>query len=167
MSRKTVQALPCLLTCHVMVSSFLAMMAISWWPIVASVTANTMFRLLSPVFVSTIDQTTANAHAIVTMVLRQDAWNTVLSNTRHVSVIRENFVASTVANPCCCCCDFIYRLGAVATHLCCNFLDLESVLNDLGPPACSSSSKLSLPCTKHLCHLTQHYGPKLLRRTLT
>jgi hypothetical protein len=43
--------------------------------------------------------------------------------TQHVQVIRQNFVASTMANPCCC--DFIYRLGAAGMHQRCNFLDLE------------------------------------------
>jgi hypothetical protein len=49
MSWKTVQALPCRLTCPVTVSSFLVMMAISRWPILTSVedhTENTMFCLL-------------------------------------------------------------------------------------------------------------------------
>jgi hypothetical protein len=44
---------------------------------------------------------------------------------RHVQVIRQNFVASTMANPCCCCCDFINHLGVVGTHQRCNFLDTE------------------------------------------
>jgi hypothetical protein len=48
---------------------------------------------------STVDEVTANAHAIVTLGLHQDAWNTVLGNTRHVQVIRQNFVASAMANP--------------------------------------------------------------------
>jgi hypothetical protein len=52
----------------------------------------------------------------------QDTCNTVLGNTRHVQVIRQN-VASTMATPCCC--DFIYHLEAVGMHQCCNFLDLE------------------------------------------
>jgi hypothetical protein len=41
-----------------------------------------------PIFVSTIGHVTANAHVIVTLVLRQDAWNTVLGNTGYVQVIR-------------------------------------------------------------------------------
>jgi hypothetical protein len=105
-----------------------------------------------PIFVSTIDQVTANALAIVTMVLCQDAWNTVLGNTRRVQVIRQKSVASTMANPCCCY-DFIYRLGAVDTHQLCNFLDLEFGSDRSGRPVCSLSSKRSLPCAKCLCHL--------------
>jgi hypothetical protein len=70
-----------------------------------------------------INQVTANAHAIVILVLHQDVWNIVLGNMRHVQVIRRNFVASTMANPCCC--NFIYRLETVGKHQCCNFLDLE------------------------------------------
>jgi hypothetical protein len=70
-----------------------------------------------------IDQATTNTHAIVTVIVRQDTWNTALSNLRHVQVTRQNFVASTVAGPCCC--GFIYRLEAIRTHQRCNFLDLE------------------------------------------
>jgi hypothetical protein len=92
-----------------------------------------------PIFVSIIDQVTSNAHATVTLVLRQNVWNTVLDNTRHVQVIRQNSVASTMANPWCCC-DFISCLGAVCMHQRCNFLDLEFSSDS------SSSSKLSLPC---------------------
>jgi hypothetical protein len=50
---------------------------------------------------STIDQVTTNAYAIVMLVLRQDTWNTVLGNMRHVQVIRQNFMASSMANPAC------------------------------------------------------------------
>jgi hypothetical protein len=115
-----------------MVSSFLVMMAISRWPIVALVmnhTENTMFHFpydpteKHPIFVSITDQVTASAHVNIALVLKQGAWNTVLSNMRHVQVIRENFVASTKANACCCC-DFIYHLGAVSMRQNCNFLDL-------------------------------------------
>jgi hypothetical protein len=45
MSRQTVGALPCLLTCPVAVSSFLARMAVCRWSIVVR-TENSMFRLL-------------------------------------------------------------------------------------------------------------------------
>jgi hypothetical protein len=69
------------------------------------------------IFVRTIDQVTTNAHAIVTLVLYQDAWNPVLGNAGHVQVIRQNFVASTMANPCCCC-DFIHHLGVIGMHHC-------------------------------------------------
>jgi hypothetical protein len=37
---------------------------------------------------------------------------------------------------------------------------LSSVLTVLGRPVCSSSSKLSLPCEKHLCHLNTVLWPK-------
>jgi hypothetical protein len=133
MSRKTVQALPCLLTGPVMVSSFLAMMAISRWLIVASAadcTKTPCFLSCNdlvekhPIFVRTTDQVTANAQAIVTLVLSQDVWNTVLGNTRHVQVIRQNFVTSTMDNHCCCC-DFIYHLGAIGMQQRRNFLDPE------------------------------------------
>jgi hypothetical protein len=67
-------------------------------------------------FVSTTDQVTASAHVI----LRQDSWNTVLGNMRHVQVIRQNSVASTMANLCSF--DFIYQLGTVGTHQHCSFL---------------------------------------------
>ena len=48
--------------------------------------------------VSTIDQVTKNHHEINTLVLRQDSWYSVLSNTRHVEVISQNFVPSTMAD---------------------------------------------------------------------
>jgi hypothetical protein len=44
------------------------------------------------------------------LVLLQDAWNAVFGNSSHVQVTRQNFLASTMANPCCCC-DFVYRSG--------------------------------------------------------
>jgi hypothetical protein len=99
-----------------------------------------------PIFVSTIDQVTANAHAIVTLVLCQDVWNTVLGNTRHVEVIRQNFVASTMANPWRCC-DFIYHLGAVGMHQLCNFLDLHNFWQNLTFSRCSNCDILDF------CHL--------------
>jgi hypothetical protein len=64
-SQKTVEALFCLLSCPVIVSSFLAMMAISRWPILASVVdhKDNMFLVSCydpvekhPIFVNTIDQ---------------------------------------------------------------------------------------------------------------
>jgi hypothetical protein len=73
-------------------------------------------------------------------------------------------MASTMANPCCCCCcDFIYHLACTNVE---TFWTLSSVLTILGRQVCSSSSKLSLPCAKRLCHLTEHYGSRLLHRTL-
>jgi hypothetical protein len=51
-----------------------------------------------PIIVSTIDQVTADAHAVVTLVSHKDAWNTVLGDMRHIQVIKQNFVASTMAN---------------------------------------------------------------------
>jgi hypothetical protein len=73
--------------------------------------------------IALFDQDTTKAHAIIMLVLHKDAWNIMLGNTRHVQVIRQNFMASTITNPCCCC-DFIYHLGAVGTHQRCTFLDL-------------------------------------------
>jgi hypothetical protein len=100
-SRKTVRALPCLLTC-LTVTSFLA---ISRWLTVASIADLQKTPCLvscydpvakRPVFVSTIDQVTASAQAIVTLVLCQYGRSTLLGNTRHVQVITHN----SVANPC-------------------------------------------------------------------
>jgi hypothetical protein len=51
MSRKTVQELPCLLTCPVAISSFLVMMAIFRWLIVASVADHTENSILSTVMI--------------------------------------------------------------------------------------------------------------------
>jgi hypothetical protein len=73
------------------------MMAICGWLFVTSVVdraENTIFHILYDLvqkrhsFVSTIDHITAIAQAIVTLILRQDAWNTVLGNMSHVQVIR-------------------------------------------------------------------------------
>jgi hypothetical protein len=97
------------------------------------------------------------------MLMRLSHWScvrtcgTLCCNTRHVQVMRQNFMASTIANPCCCC-DFIYHLGAVDMHQCCNFLDLE--FSSDCSWLCSSSSKLSLPCGKSLCHLNTTLWPK-------
>jgi hypothetical protein len=93
--------------------------------------------------------------ATVTLVLRQDARNTVLGNTKHVQVTRQNSVASTTANPCCC--DFIYRMAGTNTA---TSWVLSSVLTVLGRPVCSSSSKLSLPCAKGLRRLNTALRPK-------
>jgi hypothetical protein len=92
------------LTCPDAVSSFLA---ISRWPIVASVAdLQKTPRFVScydpaekrPVFVITtrIVQVTASAPG-----LRQGMWSNVLLNMRRVQVMRQNFVASDTANPCC------------------------------------------------------------------
>ena len=54
----------------------------------------------------------------------------VLSNTRHVEVISQNFIASSMADPYCCC-EIVYRLGAVSWHKLCNFLDLAFSSNCL------------------------------------
>jgi hypothetical protein len=85
------------------VVSFLAMMAISRWPIISSVadrTGNIVVRLLfdlvekRPIFVGTIiSAPSASAQAIATLILRQDEWN-------YVQVITQD----VVTNPCCCCC---------------------------------------------------------------
>jgi hypothetical protein len=69
------------LTCPITVSSFLAMIGISRWPIITSVADHTKTRFIScydpvekhPIFVSSVDQITTSAHAIITLVLRQDA----------------------------------------------------------------------------------------------
>jgi hypothetical protein len=66
---------------------------------------------------------TASAHRTVILVLQQDAWNTVLGNMRHVQDIRQNFVASTMANSSCY--DFNYHLGMVGMHQHWNFSDFE------------------------------------------
>lgn len=66
----------------------------------------------------------------------QDTHNTVLGNTRHVQVVRQNPVAS-----CCCCCPcrFIHCLGVVGMHKCSSFLDLEFNSNHSWPfpPTCT------------------------------
>jgi hypothetical protein len=77
-SRKTVQALPCFLTCPVAVSSLLVMMAISRWSMslqlwIVQKTPCFVFSYVPvekhPIIVSTIDQVTANAHVILAFVM--------------------------------------------------------------------------------------------------
>jgi hypothetical protein len=84
-------------------------MVISRWSIDASVvdrTENTMFLSFyglvekCPICVSSINQGNASAHAVIMLVLHQGMWNTVLGNTKHDQVIRQNSVASTIANLC-------------------------------------------------------------------
>ena len=104
--------------------------------------------------VSTADQDTTNRHMIITSVLRPDAWHTVLSNTRHVQVIRHNLVAPSLADPyCCCCCEVVYKLEAVGMHQHCNLFSLALVRTVCGRPVRTSSSKLSPPYEKRRYHL--------------
>jgi hypothetical protein len=93
--------------------------------------------------------------------LHQDVWNTVLGNMERVQLMRQNFVASTMANSYCCC-DFIYCLGEVGMHRHCNFLGLEYISDCswLTSMLISSLSQLSLPCAKRLCHLNTTQWPK-------
>jgi hypothetical protein len=154
-------ALP--LTCPVAVSSFLAMMVISSCFSCYDPVEN------CPIFVSTMSHVTASAHAVVTLVLCQYPWSTVLGNTRHVQVIRQNSVESTIANPCCCCCcccDFIYCLESVGTHQRFNLLDPVFSSNHSCRPVCSSSSKLSLLCVNNICHLNTALQPTAVHCTL-
>jgi hypothetical protein len=133
---------------------FLAMIVICRWPIVVSIWKIiqktpcfiSCYDLIQkcPIFVSTIDQVTSGAHAIITLVLRQDARNTVVGNTRHVQVI---FVASTMANPCCC--DFIYCLEMVSTYQHWNFFDLEFNLDRSRP----TSVLIILQTVSSLCKM--------------
>jgi hypothetical protein len=94
MSQKTVT---CLLNCHVTVSSFSVMMAISRWPFVTWVTGHTeniMFclQLWSGWQTSNLCRHYWSGHSsvytIFALVLHQDTWNNVLDNTRHVQVVR-------------------------------------------------------------------------------
>jgi hypothetical protein len=71
------------------------------------------------------DLATANAYAIVTLVLQQGAWNTTLGNTKHLQVIRQKeFFEKNGMDNLCYCCEFIYRLGAFGTHQRRNSLNL-------------------------------------------
>jgi hypothetical protein len=92
------------LTCPVAVSSSLALMAISRWPIVipfANRTGNTMFRLLlwSGCETSHLHQLYRSGHRKCS----SDCHVGLASGrVEHcVQVIRQNFVASTMTNPCC------------------------------------------------------------------
>jgi hypothetical protein len=94
----------------------------------------------------------------VTLALLQDMWNNVLGNTRHVHVIRQNFVQVPWLIPAaailCTVWEQLAHTGIATSWI------LSSVLTVLGQPVCSSSSKLSLPCAKCLCHLNTAVRPK-------
>ena len=100
--------------------------------------------------VRTIDQVTTNHHAIITLILRQDAWHIMLDNKRHVQVINQNFVARTMADPYCYC-EIVYRLGAVGTHQHCNLFNL-AFRNCLWPTSTHIILQTFLPCGNR-CHL--------------
>jgi hypothetical protein len=70
-------------------------------------------------------------------------------------------VANTMANSfcCCCCCDFSYHWEQLASTNAATSCILNSVLTVLGRPVCSSSSKMSPPCAKHLCLLNTALWP--------
>ena len=96
---KTVQASPCLLTCPVAGFSFVAIMAFPGGRLSFQlrIERNTLCLVshYDPadkrhIVVSTTDQVTANGHAFVTSILRQDECNIVLCYTWHVQVIRQN-----------------------------------------------------------------------------
>ena len=84
------------------------------------------------IIISITEEVITNYHVIITLVLRQDAWHSVLGNMRHIDVIIQNFVANIMANLYCCC-ETVYRLGAVSTHQRCNFLDVELSSNCMWP----------------------------------
>jgi hypothetical protein len=109
-----------------------------------------------PIFVSTVNRVTASAHAIIMLVLDQDARSTVLGNMRHVQVIRQNVKTSTMAS---CCSIFIYSLGAVGMHQHSNFLDCE-FSSDHSWPIGMLIFQTVFPCAKHLCHLNTELWPK-------
>jgi hypothetical protein len=79
-----------------------------------------------------VTQVTASVHGVITLVLRQDASNIVLSNMRQVQHIRQNSVAVIMANSCC---DCTYRLEVVGMHQHCDFVDLE-FSSDRSWPTC-------------------------------
>jgi hypothetical protein len=159
-------------------ASFLAMMAISRWPIVASIQKTPRFISCydlvekCPIFVSTINQVTASHQVTVTLVLCRDTWSTVLSNTRHVQVIKQNSVASTMANPCYYC-GFTYHLGTVGIHQHCNFFDIKFSSNWSWPngmlifhttsPLCKMSMPLKQPKDSllYVCLIIWNVSPRL------
>ena len=104
--------------------------------------------------VSTTDQVTTHLHAIITLVLGQDAWHTVLGITRYVQIISLNVVARTMANPYCCY-EVVYRLGAVRTH--------QQFVADKDTH--HSPNYLSIP--KKRCHLNTNCDSKRHRRKLS
>ena len=116
-----------------------------------------MFRLqYDPVEkrrISTTDQVTTNRHAIITLVLRQAEWHTVLSNTRHIQAISRNFVACTMDVP-----TAVARSSTDWDRLARTNIATSSVLQLVrtvcGRPVRTSFPKLSLPCEKRRCHNT-------------
>jgi hypothetical protein len=105
------------------------------------------------IFISTNDQVTADAHVIVMLVLRQEAWNSVLTCSGHHTEFCAKYHGQSMLLLLC-------HLRAVGTLRHFNFLDLSTVLILLGLPVCSSSSKRSLLRAKHLCHLNTTLRPK-------
>jgi hypothetical protein len=165
----TVQALPCLSTCHITVSSSLAIMVISRWPVVDH-TKSTMFLLLlwSGREISNLCQHYQSGHheclcnlhvALVSGCTEHCAGNhetfQIVRNLRQVSWPIPAAAA-------------IATLPTVWEQLACTSVAtswiLSSVLTVLGQLICWSSYKLSLPCAKCLCHL--EHSPRLLRCTL-
>ena len=106
------------------------------------------------IIVSTTDQVTTNRHSMITLVLRQAAWHTVLGNTPYVQDISQNFVARTMADP--------YSAARSSTDwerlASTNFatssiLRSDQTVYDL--PVHTSSSKRSVSCEKRRCHLNK------------
>ena len=104
------------------------------------------------IIVSTTDQVTTNRHAIITLVLRQDAWYTVLGNTRHVQVIGQNYLYVPKLTP-----TAAARSSTDWERLAHINIETSSILRSVqtvcGQPVRTLSSKLSLPCEKRRCHL--------------
>jgi hypothetical protein len=176
MSWKTVQALLCILTCPVVVSSVMAVMEIYRRPTVASAvdhTENTMFRLLwSGWEMFRLCQHCRSGH-------HKCSWKRhirlVSGHMEHCWVTWDMFRSSgriLWQVP------WLMSPGAAAEtsstvweQLACTNIAtsciFSSVLSILGRPVCSSSScKLSLPCANYLCHLNTVLQPKAFRRSL-
>jgi hypothetical protein len=125
---KIVQALPCLLTWTIIISSFMVMMAISSWLIIASVAdhrENAMFCLLLWSFRETRHlcyryQSDCRNCSCDCHVGPVRTCGTLLGNMRYVQVIKHSSVAST------CCC--YYHLGTVGMWCWCTLCRVLQLL---------------------------------------
>ena len=137
-------------------------MAISRWPILASVEDHAENNVSSPVMIRLRYFPSSSALLIRSppTVKCCSLWSCVKMRGTLCCVIRDllrssdRILTCTMAKPCRCC-EVIYRSGPVSTHQCCNSLILSSVRTVVGRSVLTSSWKLSLPRTKRLCHLNR------------
>ena len=91
--------------------------------------------------------------------LASRCWNILLCNKRHVRVIRQNFVTCTMVNPYSSY-NVIYPLDRLALTNVVTSWTLVSIWTVVSRPVRTSSSKLTFPYTKCLCHINTELWPK-------